>query len=170
MMTPGAVYYCAYLNWHNDPNPLAFILYSDMNYTHAINIHYISLEEYKELVNMFNKMKKPTIGNMFFKNPRKFYYEFLKKHFKQFVDISYRTYFTNQLTGIIAHPIMLSKIGSRYAERFQVKQHPEISNYKHQSLTDIHVKQLKHDIREYGVQSTTLSVVKSIVRDLKNMI
>ena len=38
-----------YGNWHNDPNPLIFVLYSDALYTHSLNTHYISKNEAEQL-------------------------------------------------------------------------------------------------------------------------
>ena len=38
-----------YGNWHHDPNPLIFVLYSDALYTHALNSHYISKAEAEQL-------------------------------------------------------------------------------------------------------------------------
>jgi len=38
-----------YGNWHRDPNPLIFVLYSDALYTHGLNSHYISKTEAEQL-------------------------------------------------------------------------------------------------------------------------
>lgn len=38
-----------YGNWHHDPNPLIFVLYSDALYTHSLNSHYLSKQEAEQL-------------------------------------------------------------------------------------------------------------------------
>lgn len=117
----GALYYCNYLNWHQDKQPLLFVLYSDGFKTHGLNVHYISQDEYKRLTKFFDNMiNDPKIKKLFEQDKREFYYKYLKVHFKDFIDVSYRTYHSMWLNGIIAHPVMLNQIGTKFANRNNV--------------------------------------------------
>lgn len=47
----GAIYHTVYLNARNDRRPLIFILYSNQNITHAININYLNFSQKSYLSN-----------------------------------------------------------------------------------------------------------------------
>lgn len=118
LLNPGGLYYCKYQNWHEDPAPLLFVLYSDFNKIHGLNVHYISQDEYKRLTKFFDNMQNdPKIKNLFETDKREFYYKHLKVHFKDFIDVAYRTYHTMWMNGILAHPVMLMQVGSKFANR-----------------------------------------------------
>jgi len=73
-----------YGNWHHDPTPLMFVLYSDALYTHGLNSHYISKLEAEQLRKLMTYVPP---------GQTQYVYEFLKSRFNSVLR-SYRTYKT----------------------------------------------------------------------------
>ena len=167
LLPAGALYAATYLQWHEDQNPLIFVLYSDGSKTHAINVHYILRANYDKLAKMFVQIQsKRRLNTMFFNDPRKFYYNQLKPHFKEFIDVAYRTYHTSMLTAIPAHPILHAEIGKLWPPPRPMHS-PEMEKLRQTSLTDNSVKKLKHLMLANTKGSATLQSVKSYVHRLK---
>jgi len=125
LLKNGVLYSCYYSNYHKDKNPLLLVLYSDVYYTHGLNVHYLSKDEYKRLTNMLAKVKEDRkLKNKFIHLQRQFYYDHLKPFFKDAIDVSYRTYHTNMLVGIPAHALMFNQIGSKWT-KYKGRKHRE---------------------------------------------
>ena len=92
MLTFGALYYGSYSNWKHDPNPLIFCMYSDNEYTHGINTHYLKRSDKEWLGRLIYLIKKAG-QNI---DPLTFYH-LLKQRRKSVVNIAYRLYHTNLL-------------------------------------------------------------------------
>lgn len=93
--------YSQYNNFHHDPSPLIFILYSDTMKTHALNIHYLipahRFAFFNMLRNLINAQNKTGI-HMYYDG--KMIYEMLKRSMPIINKFSYRTYFSAYLNGI----------------------------------------------------------------------
>lgn len=69
-LIPGETYFIRYLDYHNDPAPLLYVMQSDRNDTYGFNLHYlpqirfrIPLDRYKRVseskwARAFNNMKE----------------------------------------------------------------------------------------------------------------
>jgi len=92
LLTFGAIYYGNYSNWKHDPSPLIWVQYSDKQYTHGINIHYLNSTDKAWLVNTIYIMKRASqrIDGLTF-------YRLLKLRRPSIVKTAYRVYFTNLL-------------------------------------------------------------------------
>ena len=73
-----------YLNFKHDPVPLAFVLYSDALYTHALNGHYLSRPECENLRRLLSYV---PLGQS------RYVYDFLKARFNSVLR-AYRCYKT----------------------------------------------------------------------------
>lgn len=92
LLTFGAIYYGSYSNFKNDPNPLIFCMYSGPQYTHGINIHYLSIGDKIWLGNLIYMVKR---GGQVIDGYT--LYKLLKMRRMSIVDAAYRVYFTNLL-------------------------------------------------------------------------
>lgn len=116
MFQVGKIYYMNYTRAHHDRNPFLFVLYSDIRYTHGINIHYIGSIQQIQFSNMISKLQKA--GLMY---SGKLLYATIKTYIPQILGqglgyhgprggvtnpqyTSYRTYFTTFLSGVEVHP------------------------------------------------------------------
>jgi len=92
ILTFGAIYYGNYSNWKHDPTPLIWIQYSDRQYTHGINIHYLNYGDKAWLANTIYILKRSAqrIDGLTF-------YRLLKMRRPNIVKTAYRVYFTNLL-------------------------------------------------------------------------
>jgi hypothetical protein len=90
--TFGCIYSANYQNWHHDPHPLIFCMYSDANITHALNIHYANRNNkiwFAKTIYIIKKAAQNMDGATF--------YKFLKQQKIDLVKTCYRTYHTNML-------------------------------------------------------------------------
>lgn len=90
LYTFGAIYQGAYKNWKHDPNPTAWIMYSDAKYTHAINLNYLNTNEKTWLIRtiyLIKKYQQQIDGRIF--------YNMLKAQQISIVKKAYRVYFTS---------------------------------------------------------------------------
>lgn len=88
----GMIYDCNYMNYHKDPHPLIFCLYSGQHLTHSININYLNFYDKNFLLTLIVKIKKSKQ----IINGRSLYY-LIKKTRKSIIDSAYRTYYSSQL-------------------------------------------------------------------------
>jgi hypothetical protein len=88
MLKFGDLILCRYLNFHNDPAPMIFILKSDITYTEGLNSHYITKTEANYIRRLMLEFPD-NVGN-------KVYY-YLKNSNKSAINRAYRKYFTNLL-------------------------------------------------------------------------
>jgi len=96
----GKIYATRYLNWKHDATPLIFVLYSDVNKTHALNLHYFPqplLVQFILFVKKFNKKfpipPTPNFGRVL--------YRIIKKYYPNWAKVAYRTYKTSLLSGYL---------------------------------------------------------------------
>ena len=88
----GAIYYGNYSNWKHDPTPLIWIQYSDRQYTHAINIHYLNYGDKAWLMNTIYILKRgrQNLDGLTF-------FRLMKMRRPNMVKTAYRVYHTNLL-------------------------------------------------------------------------
>ncbi len=100
IFTPMKIYYTTYSNFHNDPNPVLFIMHSDSQYTEGLNIRYLSMARKSAFYHMIRILKE--VGS---EEGKTFYYTgsmmyaIIKKYYPDFAEIAYRKYFSNFLSG-----------------------------------------------------------------------
>lgn len=92
LLTFGALYLGTYSNAKNDRNPLIWIQWSDANYTHGINIHYLNRADRAWFIRTIYLMAKANQ-----KITPKAMYRLLKMRRYNIVRVAYRTYFTSLL-------------------------------------------------------------------------
>lgn len=95
---------CSYSNFHNDPNPLLFCLYSDGKYTVGLNLHYLLPTQRFAFFGMIRKLA--AVGqkqNMVFHYNGEMLYEIIKKYYPRFAKIAYRKYFSMYLMGTLVN-------------------------------------------------------------------
>lgn len=159
----GALYTILYTGWRVDYNPLIFVLYSDRQYTIGINVHYINMDEYKRLVKMFDEIHhSPALKKKFFEQQRDFYYDYLKPHFKDFIDIAFRKYHTSGVIGIPAHRILLNQIGKDYNKRLGQRKLNQIEFLNYRLKKD---DKFKHFKKQYD-RSYTMDTIKEFGRNI----
>lgn len=160
LFEPGAIYSCKYVRWHVDRNPLAFVIYSDSRYTHCLNLHYVPPDSYDRIVNMFAKMRDDKrIKNKFFINPRSWYYDFFKRYFDDFLEVSYRTYFTGLLTGTrVNHLLRTHEIGSRWREPRTGSKAQVYDKLRARSKRDKKLKELTAKLKYQGFTKSTIKL------------
>lgn len=99
LLTFGAIYLGQYTNYRNDPNPLIWIQWSDRNYTHGINLHYLNRQDrawFMRTIYLLSKGgQKMTPLNM---------YRLLKMRRYSIVRAAYRKYFTSLLNMRLVSP------------------------------------------------------------------
>jgi len=90
-------YYGHYANWKHDPNPLIFVMYSGPDYTHGINVHYMSSGDKQWFGRMLFLLKKggQVIDGLTM-------YRLLKLRRINIVKTCYRVYFTRLLNMKLA--------------------------------------------------------------------
>ena len=100
VMYAGTIVKMTYSNYKHDPNPLIFVLYSGIKYTHALNLNYLNFQEKQYLGRLIYALKR---GNqiidghsLYLVLKRDVYYTIVRK--------CYRTYFSN----LIMSPRMVS--------------------------------------------------------------
>jgi hypothetical protein len=91
----GMIYECNYRNFKKDPHPLTFILYSDVNETHAINIHALDGSSSAWLMRIILAIYRAQQIT----NGKTLYYGILKPKNALISKKAYRTYKTNMLYG-----------------------------------------------------------------------
>ena len=80
----GDLILCRYSNFHHDPTPLVFCLYSDSAYTHGLNSHYLSPAECIQLRKLLSYVPPGRT---------QFVYDFIKARFNSVLR-AYRRYKT----------------------------------------------------------------------------
>lgn len=117
-LEPGSLYFCNYGNFHRDKNPLLFVLYSDFSYTIGLNIHYIYSGDFNKLSTMFVEIENDRkVKNIFFKNNRRWYYDWLKQKYPEFIEQSFRVYHSPLLMGTLTNPLLRTQeIGVKWRE------------------------------------------------------
>lgn len=92
LLTFGAIYLGSYTNYKHDPKPLIWIQWSDKQYTHGINLHYLNRADrawFTRTIYLLAKGgQKITPRNM---------YRLLKMRRYNIVRTAYRKYFTSLL-------------------------------------------------------------------------
>lgn len=85
----GSIVSGPYKNYKHDPNPLAFVMFSDNKYTHGINLNYLGQQEKAWLarsIYMIKKYQQQIDARTF--------YNYLKQQQISIVKKAYRIYFT----------------------------------------------------------------------------
>ena len=98
ILRPMSVYYCAYTNFHHDPNPCLFVLHSTMQYTEGLNIRYLPPYRRFAFFGMLRQLMMVGGGTMSYNG--KILYEIIKRNYPDFSKVSYRKYFSYYLTGV----------------------------------------------------------------------
>lgn len=100
VMYAGTIVKMTYSNYKHDPNPLIFVLYSGVKYTHALNLNYLNQQEKQYIGRLIYALRR---GNQIIDGhslymilKRDVYYSIVRK--------CYRTYFSN----LIMNPKMVS--------------------------------------------------------------
>jgi|GEM_PF-5418262 hypothetical protein len=92
LLSFGAIYLGSYTNFKNDRQPLIWIQWSDRQYTHGINLHYLNRSDRAWFTRMVYLLAK---GNQ--KLTPKNMYRLLKMRRYNIVKTAYRKYFTSLL-------------------------------------------------------------------------
>lgn len=98
----GYIYRFEYRNYHEDPNPLALILWSGREKTHAININYLKPKLRDELIDMIAQIAGSRLDAS---DAYAFYHDYFKKKLPYIIRRAYRTYFTSK----IKHPTSIAR-------------------------------------------------------------
>lgn len=100
VMYAGTIVKMTYSNYKHDPNPLIFVLYSGIRYTHALNLNYLNFQEKQYIGRLIYALKR---GNQSIDGHT--LYLLLKRDvYRSIVRKSYRKYFSN----MIMSPRMIS--------------------------------------------------------------
>lgn len=114
LFTPMKIYYCTYSNFHNDPNPVLFVMNSTSKYTEGLNIRYLSPARKSAFYNMIRRLAdvrtsvdlldgKEEEVNVKFHYTGQMMYEIIKKYYPDFAHVAYRKYFSYYLVGKIVN-------------------------------------------------------------------
>lgn len=106
----GAIYNCRYSNWKHDPTPLVWVQYSNVKYTHGLNLHYLNESDKRWLAQTIFLLKKGaqiTDGYTF--------YKLLKMQRPSIIKTAYRVYFTNMLAGKLVSAGITDMAGMEYS-------------------------------------------------------
>lgn len=57
---PGETYYLRYINYHIDPAPYLYVVYSDRNYTIGWNLHYLPNIRFNIPLESYKRVKQST--------------------------------------------------------------------------------------------------------------
>lgn len=96
---PGFIYSCTYSNYHNDPNPMLFVLAANEFDVWGLNIYYLKKNQIHKLQSLIQAIRNSVQGEKNFHNPKEFYHRFLKHQYKDLIDISFRRYKNRWLMG-----------------------------------------------------------------------
>lgn len=100
VMYAGTIVKMAYSNYKHDPNPLIFVLYSGIRYTHALNLNYLNQQEKQYIGRLIYALKR---GNQVI-DGRTLYLILKRDVYYSIVRKAYRKYFSN----MIMNPRMVS--------------------------------------------------------------
>lgn len=62
---PGKTYYLRYKNYHTDPRPFLWILWSDKKYTIGYNIHYLPYIRFKVPIDRYKSQSEARFQNYY---------------------------------------------------------------------------------------------------------
>lgn len=99
LLTFGAIYLGPYTNFKHDRTPLIWVQWSDLQYTHGINLHYLNSADRMWFMRTVYLMSKGG-QNITPKNM----YNLLKMRRKNIVNIAYRKYFTPLMNMRLVSP------------------------------------------------------------------
>ena len=168
--TPGFIYYGLYARFHHDKRPLVFILYSDMTYTHALNLHYFPRADYDRLVKLFVKIKDDEKVNKLFKrDKRAFYHNWLKRHFHDVIDNCYRTYHTGLAMFVPTTALALTGIGLYAMNTYQDKmpRNKKYNQLRKAARKDPEMISLMKEYNIFRTQSATMQMIRSTRKSWK---
>lgn len=99
LLTFGAIYLGPYTNFKHDRTPLIWVQWSDMKYTHGINLHYLNSSDrawfMRTIYLMARGGQRITPRNM---------YNLLKMRRKNIIKVAYRKYFTSLMNMRLVSP------------------------------------------------------------------
>lgn len=99
LLTFGAIYLGPYTNFKHDRTPLIWVQWSDLNYTHGINLHYLDSADRMWFMRTIYLMSR---GGQ--KITPKHMYNFIKMRRKNIIRVAYRKYFTSLLNARLVSP------------------------------------------------------------------
>lgn len=98
----GSIYHFKYLGYHLDKYPIALILYSGKEKTHAININYLTPHLRGELIDMIASVAVKKLNG---RDTYSLYHNHIKRQLPKIISVAYRTYYTH----LIKDPKLVSK-------------------------------------------------------------
>ena len=98
--TPGFIYSVQYQNFHNDKNPMLFVLAANQFDVWGINIGYLKKRQIKKLQELIQAIRNNVQAEKNFNSPKQFYHNFLKHKYKDLIEIAFRRYKTRWFYGV----------------------------------------------------------------------
>jgi hypothetical protein len=175
VMYAGTIVKMNYSNYKHDPNPLIFVLYSGVKYTHGLNLNYLNFQEKQYLGRLIYALKR---GNqvidghtLYLILKRDVYYSLVRK--------CYRTYFSN----LIMSPKMVSsgytplnRLVYPYNDPFIVALNKYVNNENLGYTAPVQVAYYPQELRDrinmaihsvpIGTQSATVSATTPTIRNV----
>lgn len=94
----GFICYFRYNRYHKDPHPMALILYADDKILHCLNIHYLSKDLTKELVEMIADV---ALKKLDARSAYRFYHNTLKIKLPHVIQKCYRIYKIEHIQHVV---------------------------------------------------------------------
>ena len=94
----GAIYRFKYVNYTTDKFPLAIILHSDSQYTHALNLNYLPKQLKEQTIEMIALLATKKLKYFSKDNDLKsyeLYHNYIKRQLPKVIRFAYRKYFTH---------------------------------------------------------------------------
>ena len=95
----GHIYRFHYNNYKHDPRPLALVLYSGKDKTHAINFNHLPKEVSKEFIDWITTIAI-NAKRMTPRDTYNLYHGYMKNRIPQVIRFAYRTYFTSKIKNV----------------------------------------------------------------------
>lgn len=170
ILEPGRIYSCTYSRWHNDRFPLLFVIYSDYQKTHGLNLHYVKKEDYKQMVDMFLDIQnRKRLSNKLTNNAFDFYHDWLKTKHPDIIKVAYRTYHSGLMLGYPAHPVAYTTIGYKWKAPINIPDTKSFEDIKYRARKDPLIKDLRKMMIKHE-RSKIVYDIKDYIAYLKSAI
>ncbi len=136
----GLIYYFEYGRWHEDPYPLALVLYAGDTLVHCLNLHYLDGQLNDDLIAMITKI---ALGKLDARDQYKFYHSYMKRRMPGVIKNAYRTY----KPGYIRNVVVVSN-GFEITQAFLEKLR-KFAKVKHLTKKKIET-QIKKEVKAVG--------------------